>query len=174
MRLYWNHLWRARAYQRNTEIGRLMLEIRFSLAHALKTSRKRAGVTQTELAGWIGSNQATVSRMERPFSRVSLDQIVYALCALGADDADIAEAFHAGARGDIQTLRTRAGLRLYPRASIELRRVRGAQQPGVVQGHEPKPKKQHGRCLMCNAQRDGDGFDEGEHAEQILHAYDAE
>jgi transcriptional regulator with XRE-family HTH domain len=122
MRLYWNHLWRSRAYRRASRIERQLLEMRFSLAHALKSRRRKCGVSQCQLAELIGVAQSTVSRMERPLRRVSLDQIVFALCALGADDAEIAGAFNAGQRADVQKLRQRASLPFYSRPAETSRR----------------------------------------------------
>ena len=122
MRLYWNHLWCSRAYRLGSRVERQLLEIRFSLAHALKSRRRKCGVSQCQLAELMGAAQSTVSRMERPLRRVSLDQIVFALCALGADDAEIAAAFNAGRRADVQKLRQRASLPFYSRPSETLLR----------------------------------------------------
>src|SRR5688572_27322747 len=136
MRLKWGLIARAREYRRNTDAGRRVLDLRFSLALVLRAKRKQLGITQTELARRISATQATVSRMERPLCTVSLDQILYALCVLGADDAEIADAFDPRGRADVQKLRARASLRFY------LKPAR------VVDGHYPNAKKDHGHRLV--------------------------
>ena len=173
MHLYWYHLWNSRRYRRATALGRLMLELRFSLAHALRAKRKLLKLTQRDLATLINSTQSTVSRMERPFTRVSMDQIVYALAALGADDREIAEAFYAEGRIDVRRLRRRAAEPFYPRPVL----FAAGLHPNVkhelfrmVHGTQPHAKKQQRRGLVRNAESDRDSMQERQYTEQVLPA----
>ena len=117
MKLFWTHIWQSRRYQRGTLAERRMIEIRYSIAHALRRQRKRAGVTQKQLAALIGADQATISRLERASLRVTLDYAIYAFLALDVRDYDIGMALVAGMRGDVRTLRSRMARRLARRAS---------------------------------------------------------
>jgi transcriptional regulator with XRE-family HTH domain len=115
MKLFWTHIWRSRRYQRATRAERRMIELRYALAHALRKHRRSARVTQQKLAHMIGSEQATISRLERASLRVTLDYAIYAFIALDLSDADIAAAINASLRGDVQTLRKRMNRRLAQR-----------------------------------------------------------
>ncbi len=94
-----------------------MIELRYSLAHALRKHRRSARITQQKLARMIGSEQATISRLERASLRVTLDYAIYAFIALDMSDTDIGDAINASLRGDIQTLRKRMNRRLAQRAA---------------------------------------------------------
>lgn len=186
MLLYWNHLWKSQRYQRATAVGRLMFEMRYSLARALRAKRKQLKITQRELAHLINSTQSTVSRMERPFRKVSLDQIVYALCAMGADDREVAEAFYAGSREDVRNLRKRASAPFYPKPSTLI----DARQPNVkdldlplhlwrerfrvVQRSDPHAEQQHRRRLVRDAEGNRHRMQQGQHTEQVLRTDDEE
>jgi transcriptional regulator with XRE-family HTH domain len=111
MRLWWSHIWRLRAYQRGTATERRMIEIRFSIARAVRQLRRRRGLTQRQVAHMIGANQATVSRMERASTRVSLELAFLAMIALGATDAEIGNAANANALPDVKRLRARMALK---------------------------------------------------------------
>ncbi|MGQ0816030.1 MAG: helix-turn-helix domain-containing protein [Gemmatimonadota bacterium] len=96
-----------------------MIEIRFSVARAVKARRRALRVTQKTLAQRITVAQATVSRVERASNRVSLDIAVRSLIVLGCTDAEIAAAFNAEENAGIQLLRRRARERCYPKPSAE-------------------------------------------------------
>jgi transcriptional regulator with XRE-family HTH domain len=115
MKLFWTHIWQSRRYQRGTVAERRMIELRYALAQALRKHRRSQRVTQQKLARMIGSEQATISRLERASLRVTLDYAIYALIALNVSDADIGEAINAGLRVDVQTLRKRMNRRLAQR-----------------------------------------------------------
>jgi transcriptional regulator with XRE-family HTH domain len=111
MRLYWSNIWRLRLYQRGTATERRMIELRFSIARAVRQHRRKRALTQKQLARIIGSNQATISRMERASTRVSLEVGFLALIALGASDAEIGNAANASALHDVLRLRARMALK---------------------------------------------------------------
>ncbi len=117
MKFFWTHVFRSRRYQRGTAAERRMIELRYSLAHALRKHRRGARITQQKLAQMIGSEQATISRLERASLRVTLDYAIYAFIALDMSDTDIGDAINASLRGDIQTLRKRMNRRLAQRAA---------------------------------------------------------
>ena len=160
MRLKWSELANARRYRLNTDAGRRMLELRYALAVAVRAKRKQLNLTQHDLAWRMRATQATVSRMERPLSTVSLDQIVYALLVMGADDTEVARAFRASEVVGVQKVRERASLRLY---------VKPAR---VVDGRYPHAKQHHSDGLMGYAQGNRHGVDQREHAQQILQQHD--
>jgi transcriptional regulator with XRE-family HTH domain len=56
-----------------------------SLAALLTKRRKSLGYTQTELADLIGSSQSRVAKMEAGDPSVSIDLLIRALLALGAN-----------------------------------------------------------------------------------------
>ena len=111
MKLRWNRIWTSRKYQRGTAIERRLLELRLSLAHKLRELRKREGLTQQQFAEWIGAGRGTVSRMESADTSVSLDQIVIAMLALKATDAEIGDAFNSGQVPGVQRIRELAAKR---------------------------------------------------------------
>jgi DNA-binding XRE family transcriptional regulator len=68
------------------------IELRLSLASALKERRKERRLSQCELAGRIGSSQSRVAKMEAGDPSVTVDLLVRALLALGASPTDLAKA----------------------------------------------------------------------------------
>jgi transcriptional regulator with XRE-family HTH domain len=108
MRLYWMHVWRSPHFQRAGEEERRLIEIRFSLARKLHSTRRRHRVTQLQLAQRLGVAQSSISRVERASNRVSLDIAVRALIHLGCPDAEIAASFNVAEEPGVQCLRRRA------------------------------------------------------------------
>ncbi len=64
-----------------------LIEVKVTLARALKALRQKKRLTQTALARLIGSNQSRIARMER--GDASLDLMVKGLLALGATRREI-------------------------------------------------------------------------------------
>jgi transcriptional regulator with XRE-family HTH domain len=115
--LNWTHIWKSRAYQHGTFAERRMIELRYSVARAVRDHRRKACISQKQLASWLGTGQGTISRIECASMRVSLDQAIYAFIALNVKDADIAQAVDAGARRDVQRLRELGSRRFAKRPS---------------------------------------------------------
>ena len=68
-----------------------------SAGDLIREARKRAGLTQRELAGRLGTTQSAIARLERGGTEPSYERVVEAVCACGmdlvpqllqADDAD--------------------------------------------------------------------------------------
>lgn len=70
-----------------------MVEIRLSLARALKESRLARNWTQAKLAKELGSSQSRVAKMEAGDASVSIDLLVRSLLVSGATGAEIGGAF---------------------------------------------------------------------------------
>jgi ribosome-binding protein aMBF1 (putative translation factor) len=68
------------------------VEMKVSLARALKSTRSETGLTQTDLASRSGSSQSRIARMESADASVSLDLIIRALLHAGASREEIAAA----------------------------------------------------------------------------------
>ncbi len=66
----------------------VLIEVKVNLATAIKRLREKTGVTQTELAQKMGSNQSRIAKMER--GDATVDLYVRALAALGATRQEIA------------------------------------------------------------------------------------
>lgn len=66
-----------------------LLEMRESLGSRVRELRTAAGVTQTGLAKSMGSSQSRVAKIESGHPGVSLELMVRALLALGADRGDV-------------------------------------------------------------------------------------
>ena len=111
MRLIWTNIFKSYAYRRARADERLLIEIRFSLARTLRAKRRALKITQAQLAKRIGAAPATLSRIELAEPDVAMDNFVRAMIALGASSAEIAAAFDADSREDVQRLRRRTGPR---------------------------------------------------------------
>lgn len=69
-----------------------LIELRASLAAALKARRARLGVTQVELAKRLRSSQSRVAKMEAGNPAVSFELLMRALLVLGASRRDLSAA----------------------------------------------------------------------------------
>ena len=68
------------------------VEIKLALSRALRTLREKNEITQSELAKRLHSSQSRVAKIEACDPSVSLDLLLRALLALGADPGVIARA----------------------------------------------------------------------------------
>lgn len=66
-----------------TPAERAYVEMKLDLAHTLEETRKRKGLTQSELAAKLATSQPRLAMMEKADSSVSIDLLVRALLALG-------------------------------------------------------------------------------------------
>lgn len=107
MRLWYTHIWKSHAYRSATADERRLIEIRFSVARALKDKRRACRVTQCELAEKLGVAQSSISRIERATNYSSIDLAVRAFIAMGSSDEEIATAINAGCNRSVQALRRR-------------------------------------------------------------------
>lgn len=76
----------------------LLVELRLVLISAVKRSREKRGLSQTDLARRMGSSQSRVAKIEAGHPSVSLDLIVRALIASGASRQELRRAFAGGDR----------------------------------------------------------------------------
>lgn len=113
MKLYWNAIYKRRDWRRGDIFTRRMIELRYTVARAVRQHRKKAKLSQKRLAWMLDAAPSTISAVERASPRVTLDQAVRALIVLGADDEAISAAFNPGLRQDVQLLRQRATLRFF-------------------------------------------------------------
>jgi DNA-binding XRE family transcriptional regulator len=65
------------------------VEIRLRLSDGLKERRKRARMSQAELAKRVHSSQSRIAKMEAGDPTVSLDLLIRTLLALGASGRDV-------------------------------------------------------------------------------------
>ncbi len=66
-----------------------LLEMRTSLGARVRQLRSSAGLTQASLADSMGSSQSRVAKIEAGHPSVSLELMVRALMALGADRKEV-------------------------------------------------------------------------------------
>ncbi len=71
-----------------------VIDLKLSLARALKEHRRKKHVTQAELATTISSSQSRVAKMEAGDPSVSLDLLVKTILSLGATRRDLANAIN--------------------------------------------------------------------------------
>jgi DNA-binding XRE family transcriptional regulator len=69
-----------------------MIEIYVALSSLIKTLRKRARLSQAQLAARLGADQSTVSRLETNAPSLSLELLFRAAFAVGATRQQIAQA----------------------------------------------------------------------------------
>ena len=67
--------------------------LRIALIDAVKQSRLKRNLSQTDLAGRMQSSQSRVAKLEAGDTSVSLDLIVRALLATGATRRDVQKVF---------------------------------------------------------------------------------
>ena len=75
-----------------TDAEVMLVELRASLAAALKARRARLGVTQVELAKRLRSSQSRVAKMEAGNPAVSFELLMRALLVLGVSRRELAGA----------------------------------------------------------------------------------
>jgi ribosome-binding protein aMBF1 (putative translation factor) len=75
-----------------SEAESALVDIRLSLAGALKTRRQRLGVTQVTLAKRLRSSQSRVAKMEAGNPAVSFELLMRALLVLGASRRELSVA----------------------------------------------------------------------------------
>lgn len=66
------------------------VELRLRLSDAVRGLRREKKLSQTALAGMMGSSQSRMAKLEAADETVSLDLMVRSLLALGASSADLA------------------------------------------------------------------------------------
>lgn len=72
-----------------------LVNMRLSLAEALRARRVDMGLSQSELAQKLGSSQSRVAKMEAAEANVSIDLLVRAILATGGKPADVGHAIAA-------------------------------------------------------------------------------
>ena len=69
-----------------------LIDIRLALSEAAKSTRLKHDLSQTELAKRMQSSQSRIAKIESADASVSIDLMVRALLAAGADRADVGRA----------------------------------------------------------------------------------
>lgn len=85
--------WRFGSYAdflKLTDAEVVLVELRASLAAALKARRARLGITQVELAKRLRSSQSRVAKMEAGNPAVSFELLMRALLVLGVSRRELA------------------------------------------------------------------------------------
>lgn len=82
----------AKAFLKLSDEEALLVELKLSLADALKRARAKRHLSQTELAHRMGSSQSRVAKIEAGDPAVTLDLMVRALLAAGATRVDLRQA----------------------------------------------------------------------------------
>lgn len=85
----------TRDFLKLSEEEAMLVELKLSLADALKLARKKRGISQIELAERMGSSQSRVAKIEAGDASVSFDLIIRAFLAAGASRQDLRRAFSA-------------------------------------------------------------------------------
>ena len=75
-----------------TDAEMAMIEVRLTLAKALKRRRQGLKISQQQFAERIGSSQSRVAKMEAGHQSVSLDLLVRSLIYSGSTSAEIGQA----------------------------------------------------------------------------------
>lgn len=70
-----------------------IVEMKVALAKALVEKRKKAKVTQVNMARIIGSSQSRVAKIEKADSSVSLELMIKSFLSLGATKKDVVKVF---------------------------------------------------------------------------------
>ncbi len=70
-----------------------LVELKLALVGAVRRTREKRGMSQTDLAQRMRSSQSRIAKIEAGDASVSLDLIVRALIAAGASRKDMAQAF---------------------------------------------------------------------------------
>jgi hypothetical protein len=72
------------------ETERRVVDFRVRLGREVRRRREAAGMTQTQLAGVIGSSQSRVAKAESTVDGVGIDLLMRAFFATGGEIADLA------------------------------------------------------------------------------------
>ena len=75
-----------------TEVESAIVDIKLALADAVKAQRQKNNLSQVELAKRIDSSQSRVAKLEAGHPSVSIELLVKAALAAGADRKQIAKA----------------------------------------------------------------------------------
>jgi ribosome-binding protein aMBF1 (putative translation factor) len=86
----------AREFLKLTPAEDRYIEMRLSLADALKKARARKSWTQGDVAEALGSSQSRVAKMESADDSVTLDLLIRSLLELGASRKAIGQALAGG------------------------------------------------------------------------------
>lgn len=76
-----------------SEAEAALVELKLALVAAVRATRQKCGLSQTDLAQRLRSSQSRVAKIEAGDASVSLDLIVRALLAAGASRKDVQKAF---------------------------------------------------------------------------------
>lgn len=76
-----------------SEAEAALVELKLALVAAVRATRQKRGLSQTDLAQRLRSSQSRVAKIEAGDASVSLDLIVRALLAAGASRKDVEKAF---------------------------------------------------------------------------------
>jgi ribosome-binding protein aMBF1 (putative translation factor) len=85
----------AREFLKLSDEETMLVELRLSLASALKEVRQKHRLSQVDLAQRMGSSQSRVAKIEAGDPSVTIDLIVRAILAAGATRQDLQRAFAA-------------------------------------------------------------------------------
>jgi ribosome-binding protein aMBF1 (putative translation factor) len=80
------------------EAERRLVELRLAVSRAVRSQRKKRGVTQKELAKRLKSSQSRVAKIEAAAGDVPLDLSLRALFAAGGGVADLVREVRASSR----------------------------------------------------------------------------
>lgn len=76
-----------------TESEAALVELKLALVGAVRRTRQKRGLSQIDLAQRMRSSQSRIAKIEAGDASVSLDLIVRALIAAGANRKDVQQAF---------------------------------------------------------------------------------
>ena len=89
----------AKDFLRLSDQEAALVEVKLCLMDALRQARRKRGISQIELAKWMGSSQSRIAKIEAGDPSVSLDLILRALVASGASQREIHETLASGYPG---------------------------------------------------------------------------
>ena len=89
----------AASFLQLSDEERRLVDLKLSLSRAVRHSRAKRKLSQSDLAGRMKSSQSRIAKIEAGDPSVSLDLIVRALIASGATARDIQSAFTVGGAG---------------------------------------------------------------------------
>ena len=76
-----------------TDSEAALVELKLALVDAVRKTRQKRGLSQIDLAQRMRSSQSRIAKIEAGDASVSLDLIVRALIAAGANRKDVQQAF---------------------------------------------------------------------------------